>query len=56
MTRRRPEFEPGIAGAEAAQFKQIERWRRVSNSVADDAVRTRFSIPSGINATGSFPF
>ncbi len=39
---RRPEFEPGEAGAEAAQLEQVERCRRVSNSAADDAAKNQF--------------
>jgi len=42
LTRSRPEFEPGEAGAEAAQLEQVERCRRVSNSEADDAVKNQF--------------
>src|SRR3989344_3674375 len=48
MARRRPEFEPGSAGGEAAQLEQVERCSRVSNSVAGDDARTDFSITSGI--------
>ncbi len=54
---RRPEFEPGEAGAaadttkeqsiallyeEQAQLEQVERCRRVSNSAADDAAKNQF--------------
>ena len=38
LTRKRPEFEPGEAGDEAAQPEQVGRCRRDLNSVAADEV------------------
>ncbi len=39
MPRRRREFEPGEAGAEAAQLEQVERCRRVQIHWLSDAGR-----------------
>jgi tRNA pseudouridine38-40 synthase len=42
LTRKRPEFEPGKDGAEAAQLLEVEQCRRVSKSVAADTVKNQF--------------
>ena len=42
LTRRRPEFEPGAAGAEAVQLEQVVRCRQASKSAAADAVKNQF--------------
>ena len=44
LARRRPEFEPGIAGAEAAQLEKVERCRRVQSQRLSDVVKSLFFI------------
>jgi hypothetical protein len=39
LTRKRPEFEPGIA--EASQFEKLKRCRQVSNPAAANAVKNQ---------------
>ncbi|ADI38372.1 putative uncharacterized protein [Waddlia chondrophila 2032/99] len=42
LTRRRSKFEPGEAGAEAAQPEQVERCKRASKLEIADDVRNQF--------------
>jgi hypothetical protein len=48
MARRRPEFEPGPAGAEAAKLNKFSDAGGTQIQWLPDAGRTDFSITSGI--------
>jgi hypothetical protein len=48
MARRRPEFEPGLAGAEAAKLNKFSDAGGTQIQWLPDAARTDFSITSGI--------
>ncbi len=48
MARRRPEFEPGPAGAEAAKLKKFSDAGGTQIQWLSDDARTNFSITSGI--------
>jgi tRNA(adenine34) deaminase len=50
MARRRPEFELGEAGAEAAQPERLGDGGKSQSQRLSDAARTDFSTASGINA------
>ncbi len=48
MARRRPEFEPGEAGIEAAKLRKFSDADGSQRQWLPDAARTDFSITSGI--------
>jgi hypothetical protein len=54
MTRRRPEFEPGVASAEAAKLKKFSDAGGSQNQWLPDEVRNQFLGSFVYNGAGNF--